>query len=268
MERTVIVPSNVYSQMVKEQKALIDKYIVIEGLPTYPLDLQTKKSQSLVKDFVRRFVEELGEAYTELMDIYTSMDANNPKLAEAHLEAFNKEIADAWHFLIEIMIYSGLESSELDSAIQKLFEVSEYFELWEPSLPLKSIFNYVNFKFGDEINAMNNKASNFMVIKTQEALSKPWLAGGRFISQELLQEHATYMWAITHEIMMVANLLKNRDWNQGHRETNLIAYNEGMLGVLITMCRYMLFCGITQVPLFTSFSLKTDYLNNRIENKY
>ena len=45
------------------QKELLSGYIGIEGLPQYPIDINTKASQSLLKDFTARVVEELSEGY-------------------------------------------------------------------------------------------------------------------------------------------------------------------------------------------------------------
>ena len=45
------------------QKELIDHYVSIEGLPQYPLDVNTKKNQLLIKDVVGRDLEELAEGY-------------------------------------------------------------------------------------------------------------------------------------------------------------------------------------------------------------
>ena len=51
------------TEMYRLQKVLLDSYIKIEGLPQYPVNVNLKVSQSLIKDFVGRVIEELGEGY-------------------------------------------------------------------------------------------------------------------------------------------------------------------------------------------------------------
>lgn len=55
------------------QKELLSGYIGIEGLPQYPIDINTKASQSLLKDFTARVVEELSEGYESFQAISESM---------------------------------------------------------------------------------------------------------------------------------------------------------------------------------------------------
>ena len=54
-EAVPIVSDGRYLEKIYElQKELIDHYVKIEGLPKYPLDVNTKKSQVIIKDFVGR----------------------------------------------------------------------------------------------------------------------------------------------------------------------------------------------------------------------
>jgi hypothetical protein len=75
-----------------KQKELVDHYTKIESLPQYPINLDTKDSQNLMKDFVSRVVEELAESY------------------EARLQGFEEgsleEVADAFHFILEVMVFT------------------------------------------------------------------------------------------------------------------------------------------------------------------
>ena len=57
-----IIPGDKYlEEIYSMQKELLSGYIGIEGLPQYPIDINTKASQSLLKDFTARVVEELSE---------------------------------------------------------------------------------------------------------------------------------------------------------------------------------------------------------------
>lgn len=87
----------------KRQKELMKKYHIIEAtsglLQTYdiPVDLDDARGQARIKDFAWRCTEELMEA----------IDAYQQK---AH---FEEEIADAFHFLVELIILSGFTAKDM-----------------------------------------------------------------------------------------------------------------------------------------------------------
>ena len=69
-----IIPGDKYlEEIYSMQKELLSGYIGIEGLPQYPIDINTKASQSLLKDFTARVVEELSEGYESFQAISESM---------------------------------------------------------------------------------------------------------------------------------------------------------------------------------------------------
>lgn len=87
----------------KRQKELMKKYHVIEAtsglLQTYniPVDLDDAKVQARIKDFAWRCTEELMEA----MDAYQ------------HKTHLGEEIADAFHFLVELVILAGFSAKDI-----------------------------------------------------------------------------------------------------------------------------------------------------------
>jgi hypothetical protein len=87
----------------KRQTELMKKYHVIEAtsglLQTYevPVNLDDAKGQARIKDFAWRCTEELMEA----MDAYRN---------KTH---FGEEIADAFHFLVELTILAGYSNKDV-----------------------------------------------------------------------------------------------------------------------------------------------------------
>lgn len=87
----------------KRQEELMKKYHVIEAtsglLQTYdvPVDLDNAKGQARIKDFAWRCTEELMEA----MEAYRN---------RTH---FGEEIADALHFLVELVILAGYTNKDM-----------------------------------------------------------------------------------------------------------------------------------------------------------
>jgi len=76
------------------QKALVKEYTKIENFPKYPLNLDIKENQNLLKDFIGRVIEELAEAYEQVTET-------------KDFKLFYEELADALHFLVETMIFTG-----------------------------------------------------------------------------------------------------------------------------------------------------------------
>ncbi len=97
-----------------KQKELIVKYKKIEGMPDFPMPIDSKESQKWFKDFFWRCTEELMEAWECAED-------------EDSLH-FKEEIADALHFLVEAFIISGVEVSMPDTIPDNLDKLDILFE--------------------------------------------------------------------------------------------------------------------------------------------
>lgn len=89
------------------QRELMDKYHDIElrsGLlqtEDCPVNLDDKRGQARIKDFSWRVMEEVGEA----------LDALNNEGGESGLLHFHEELIDGLHFLTEMTILSGIDTS-------------------------------------------------------------------------------------------------------------------------------------------------------------
>lgn len=115
------------------QWELIEKYHGIElkkdpMIPaTYPVDIDSFHGQRRIKDFMWRIVEELGEAANCLK--------NKPWKQTQVLtdkEHFKEEIADAFHFFVELCIIIGWDANDLylyymrKNAVNKFRQESNY----------------------------------------------------------------------------------------------------------------------------------------------
>lgn len=80
-----------YTQIWNLQLELLQDYKKIEKLPEWPVQLDLRASQTLLKDFIGRVVEELAEADEHQRHSRTAL--------------FKEELADALHFLTETLIF-------------------------------------------------------------------------------------------------------------------------------------------------------------------
>lgn len=108
------------------QLELMEKYDDLERrngffVPAHPVDLHSRKSQAYVRELIRRAVEELFEA---------SHCLKNSAWKQSHIltdeDHFYEELADAFHFFIELCIAVGLDSEALYKVYFKKSEVNKF----------------------------------------------------------------------------------------------------------------------------------------------
>jgi hypothetical protein len=96
------------------QKELMETFHAIEearGLlpdPDVPVDLTTHEGQAVLRSYAWYITEELGEAMNLLK--------NRPwkqKTYPVEVYKFYEELADAFHFFVELCILSGLSADDL-----------------------------------------------------------------------------------------------------------------------------------------------------------
>ena len=113
---------NIFSR----QRELMEKYDSLERangfpVPIPPVDLHDRHGQVYIRELIRRTVEELFEA---------SHCLKNSAWKQSHIltdeDHFYEEIADAFHFFIELCIAVGLEEEALYKVYFKKSEVNKF----------------------------------------------------------------------------------------------------------------------------------------------
>lgn len=114
---------NIFSR----QRELMEKYDEIEkrnGLLLYegvPVDLHDRRGQFRIRELIRRCVEELFEASHTLKN---SAWKNSHVLTDT--DHFYEEVADAFHFIVELCIATGLDAEDLYKIYFKKSEVNKF----------------------------------------------------------------------------------------------------------------------------------------------
>lgn len=269
MEKIPVKP-NILRQMFPLQKDLLTHYITIEGLPPYPVDLNTKLGQRTIKDFVRRFIEELSEAFSEMIEAYQFISSNRSPEAKKRLQAYNIELADAWHFMLELLIYLGIEEEVLEELIPQWMEdrkIPMEYKEGDPLKMLSLIADWVNQQ-RDEGKCIRNTPDRFRIVEESQAFNSMDLVGGRRVSEQLINQHATYLWHLTHGLNKMTNLLQNREWNQAERLANKIKIYEAFMDAFFQWVVYMDFIGATHMSIYTCYFHKNQENLNRIKSGY
>jgi hypothetical protein len=109
------------------QRELMEKYHVIEaknGLlqtPDIPVNLHDAKGQARLKDFAWRITEELGEA----MNCLKNKPWKQTQML-TDVKHYYEELADAFHFFVELCILSGLNARDLYELYFRKSEVNKF----------------------------------------------------------------------------------------------------------------------------------------------
>lgn len=119
-------PTCLLTAIFEKQKSLHEKYVDIEtkkGILTShgPVDLNTCHGQQIIKDFMWRVTEEIGEAANCLKN--KPWKSTEMLTDEAH---YKEELMDALHFFIELLILSGFTAESAYDLYFKKNKVNQF----------------------------------------------------------------------------------------------------------------------------------------------
>lgn len=136
----------------ERQRFLMDQYKPIEQLPDPPVSLHTPHGQRIIRDFAWRVTEELTESHEAFIKHQDAMLAKCAGL---------EELADAVHFLVELLIFSGV------SAAACLNKTPSY--KYRNGTSITGAYWDVVYKMGLAMNYLKNKSWKRTHILTDEA---------------------------------------------------------------------------------------------------
>lgn len=268
---TIQPPANgSLTEMFQMQKRLLERYSVLEDMPQLPLDLSMRKNQELLKKFTDRLVEELSEAYTQYLLAYHHVSANMREEAQEHIELFNEELADAWHFMLEILLVVGVDVYGVRDWITGKIHTDPIVEgILMPDNLLKGLLIYSGF-----LNQRDGKMiprrdrDSWTVFSTPETVQRPEVQGGAKVSDKQCEDLAVFSWEVTHRLKIAMNQLKGRDWYHADDvKVNLIEFNESLFEALVALCRMMVYIDKGELSIFNSFVLKDRILWERLKTQ-
>lgn len=243
------------------QKVLVDHYVGIEGLPSYPIDINTKASQTLIKDFNGRIIEELGEgfeSYEIMMDMFHRGIDEEDMIP--HLQNFNEEIADAIHFWLELMIFSGYEADKMRDWMNELTD-----ETLRNKDGIRAWLKVAQIEVDSELQMKRIPCR--WVIK-DHMLEDEFLRGGRQLGSEKMKVMKQLLWDITYHLQIARNTLKNKPWKQSQMMTDTQQYEVQMLKATLAMFKFFYFTGFTAESLYLIYFKKNKVNQFRIKSKY
>ena len=100
-----------------QQHAFMELLVEKRGFPRFPMDIATKASQKFIKGIVHDCQDELFEAIRELKN---GKGHRATEIKDFDRDKYLEEVVDAQHFLLEVLILSGITKEEfLDAYLRK-----------------------------------------------------------------------------------------------------------------------------------------------------
>lgn len=289
-ESVPVITDGRYLEKIYElQKELIDHYIEIEHLPMYPINVNPKSSQIMIKDFTARVIEELAEGYESMVLIDELSrknflwfgDYSTDDLSQAinHLQNISEEMADAMHFLIELLIYVNIQPEDIIKYIQASRpNIYQHYAKNE-----KDIIQTVMYIGGGE-ETMNNSILEEELVQTTNILEKYlrifgddldesnfdidfYRAGSEF-SSRLYISFKKALWDVCYHLNIARNFLKNKPWKQSEMMTDEIRFQKELVEGFISLMGCYSILGLDSKTLFHIYFKKNRVNLFRIRSKY
>lgn len=266
------------------QKQLLEGYIGIENLPPYPVNVNTKASQTLLKDFTGRVIEELSEGYESFVEISEMFEERgymvstdkevNRKFSdkvEPYLQNANEENADALHFMVELLIYAGIEAEDINSKVDEYDE-----ELGDvPDTLVKCFSLGRDWMLSDKIGIiyigeshtwplLNGPGDEAKLIHGKSLV----IGGSKYDWTNYRIYYPVAIWAVTHHLNIARNFLKNKPWKQSQVMTQEAKYREYLIKAFILLCGYFDLLGMEAKDAYYLYFKKNRINLFRQKSKY
>lgn len=272
------------------QKELLDGYVKIEGLPPYPVNINTKANQTLIKDFTARVIEELAECYESLVNINSIMEesmglSNSFELEQDvvmvanHLQNANEELADSLHFMIELLIYTNIQPEDVANFIRKWVEkhhlretkdvlnvLDKKNDILQAAMELgySMLFEYTPYM---DLVLERNKLDIFKKVdafaKEPEKLDKRLMYAGHKFNALTYISYKSVMWDVAYHLNIARNFLKNKPWKRSQMLTDEVKFQEEIALGFIMLCGLYKYMGIEE-----SKDLYFIYFRKNLTNKF
>ena len=254
------------------QIEVLTEYQKIESLPDWPIDLEDKENQVLVRDFASRFIEELGEAFecveniVELIPDYIKLKGKGgdtsdiEKMMLNRLYDFNEELSDALHFMIELNLFS-------DIPVQDMVNYAD-------AMDLACTCDEYNMDILYFLKAGVSLIADRKDLRPQETPiaihndKSPFIRGGRLMNKEVMNNIAKLMWEITYEVKIACNQLKKKPWKQTDTKSNVVKYRRKIMMANFKLFSLFKYLGMDSKCVFEVYYRKNRINLHRIQSKY
>lgn len=236
------------------QKTMMEPFIKTEGLPPYPININLKENQKLIKDFISRVTEELCEAYekyelasTEYFDEFrkTGLHEHLDKL----INLFNEECSDAIHFMVELLIYVNIDANAVKDYYLMDLQNSDPLNLSRIENTLELITKYSDLFL--QFSGKKGTPANHYLLDKHE-FNKAGRKFGVYTNEEI----KSMIFLTIYKLNMAANCLKNKPWRKTVTETNEDKFQKYVMDAFMQMIHLLVFLGNDHNSIFKIYFTK------------
>lgn len=287
----VIEDSTFLEHIYELQKGLIDHYVKIEGLPQYPIDVNPKKSQVLIKDFVGRVIEELGEAYESMLMI-DELSQNNKLWTDKfpdedlrqcinHLQNVSEELADSMHFMVELLIFLNIQPDDIHRFLIKKIGDKYLPVMIDQAEVSDNDILAIAMMVGKTLECCNNDMyrlvgidlwevfkENFAEEASDEKVDPLLYVAAKNYNRIFYNDIKKVMWDVTYHLNIARNFLKNKPWKQSQMMTDEIKFQAEIVEGFIALAGLYHMLGLNSSTLFHIYFKKNQANAFRIRSNY
>lgn len=254
-------------------------YKVIDDYGKYPMDVNTRKSQVILKDFIGRIIEELFEGYEsmeQVVSILSEKGFNVGLLVNQEcidvlngLQNANEEQADALGFFISTLLFSNILPEDIYSYGAKILDrrpsnLNELISLGANRLYLDGVVDLTTKKYP----IFNDIMMWWLQDKGYKSDLFEYTAGFHHVSSSELEDERNQLWLVVYELNKARNLLKNRPWKQTEVMTKELEFQESLVKSFLYYLGYLADRGFDQDKIVTLFNRKQALNLWRINSGY
>lgn len=281
-EPPVIKDGRYLEKIYELQMDLINEYVKIERTPAPPININTKSSQVLLKDFTGRVIEELAEGYESLIEVDAltqknrlwqyEYDEKDMVMCFNHMQNASEEMADAMHFMVELLIYANIQPEDINEYVSRLIPATHKVGselqnnviakcMIKGTSDIREMYpEILNFKYVPMRNIWADFYYDLPLPKNEDLIH----CGSRY-NHDYYRLFKAMLWDVTYHLNIARNFLKNKPWKQSQMMTNEELYQEELVKSFIAMMGAFYEMGIDDTNLYYIYFKKN--LTNRFRQK-
>lgn len=252
------------------QQELMKGYLKIEkDLPEWPIDVNSRKGQAVLKDMSARVIEEMGEGYESTgyaLDLLHNYGYNldiipieDRQMLLNHLQNSNEEQADAIAFYIELMLYSNILPIDIYNYVEKVLFSDKRYQNVRPSLHWRQdLQGLMNVGYRILMDRFAESRAGLYHVLDESWFETPddyervkgYIPGFNDISWDFHDIEAKFCWEVSYHLSVARNFLKNKPWKQTGEMTDEKAYQSEIVMGFIEYLGYLKFVGMDAQSLY------------------
>ena len=269
-------------------ESLLEKYLPIEGLPQWPINVNKREAQVILKDMSARVIEELGEGYestTYVLEMLDKLGFNFNRWEREeyrqllnHLQNSNEEQADAIAFFVNLLFYSNITVEDVKGylvakGLNKMVDSTIPKEDMSTDFIMMVGLGILQNRFEDSKenqhtwDIFNPGLFEQFDIKDYDKVAS-YTPAFHKISWGSHDIEAKMCWELSYHLSVARNYLKNKPWKQTGEMTDEQRYQEEVVIAFLELLGYFRYIGFTAESLLQLCYKKHLVCEFRIKSKY